>query len=579
MLIQNSFRVCALGLAVLLLAVAPVTAQPDGSVVAWGNNVYGQTDIPTGLSGVTAIAAGRFHTVALKDNGTVVAWGLNSQGQLNIPAGLSDVTAIAAGRYQTIALKDDGTIVAWGSTSLSPPGLSGVTAIAAGRSHTVALKDDGTVVAWGGNDYGQATVPAGLSGVVAIAADWQHTVALKADGTVVAWGDDTFGQATVPAGLSGVRAIAAGSAHTVALKADGTVVAWGGTYAGQTSVPSDLSDVVGIAAGSGFTVALKSDGSVVAWGADNEGQATPPSGLPSVAAIAAGFEHTVVILGSATVPPLADAGPDQTVVVGQTVALDGSASTGSGPLTFAWTLSGATLADADTATPSFCAAAPGTYTAVLTVDDGTAVGGPDDAVVTALSAADALDALRTDLTALFSDGTLTRFQARDLIRALTRARAILVRNQTDQVLTALGFVADEVTALRDQGVLTETQATALLAQSDGLTDALMAPCTIPGPTVGRRVLVTSSEGLLQAPQPNPMRDRATVTFTLADAGEVRLVVYDALGRAVAVLADGPAEAGTHRVTLDGTALPTGVYLLRLTTADGQAATQRLTLIR
>ena len=170
-------------------------------------------------------------------------------------------------------------------------------------------------------------------------------------------------------------------------------------------------------------------------------------------------------------------------------------------------------------------------------------------------------------------------QARDLIRALTRARAILVRNQTDQVLTALAFVADEVTALRDQSVLTETQATALLAQSDGLADALTAPCTIPGPTVGRRVLVTSSEGLLQAPQPNPMRDRATVTFTLADAGEVRLVVYDALGRAVAVLADGPAEAGTHRVTLDGTALPTGVYLLRLTTADGQAATQRLTLIR
>jgi uncharacterized repeat protein (TIGR03803 family) len=75
-----------------------------GTVVAWGDNTYGATTVPAGLSGVTAIAAGGFHTVALKTNGTVVAWGGNGFGQTTVPDGLSGVTAIAAGAYHTVAL-------------------------------------------------------------------------------------------------------------------------------------------------------------------------------------------------------------------------------------------------------------------------------------------------------------------------------------------------------------------------------------------------------------------------------------------------------------------------------------------
>ena len=66
-------------------------------------------------SGVTAIAAGDYHTVALKSDGTVVAWGDNGYGQTTVPvAAQSGVTAIAAGGYHTVALKNDGTVVAWG---------------------------------------------------------------------------------------------------------------------------------------------------------------------------------------------------------------------------------------------------------------------------------------------------------------------------------------------------------------------------------------------------------------------------------------------------------------------------------
>jgi len=55
----------------------------------------------------------RSHTVALKSNGTVVAWGSNTDfngdvaGQSTVPAGLSGVVAIAAGDYHTVALKLD----------------------------------------------------------------------------------------------------------------------------------------------------------------------------------------------------------------------------------------------------------------------------------------------------------------------------------------------------------------------------------------------------------------------------------------------------------------------------------------
>ena len=73
-------------------------------MVAWGWDDYGQTDVPAGLSGVTAIAAGQYHSLALKSDGTVVAWGDNTYGQTTVPAGLSGVTAIAAGGYHSLAL-------------------------------------------------------------------------------------------------------------------------------------------------------------------------------------------------------------------------------------------------------------------------------------------------------------------------------------------------------------------------------------------------------------------------------------------------------------------------------------------
>lgn len=78
--------------------------------------------------------------------------------------------------------------------------------------------------------------------------------------------------------------------------------------------------------------------------------------------------------------------------------------------------------------------------------------------------------------------------------------------------------------------------------------------------------------------PNPVRGAGAVTFALDGPAEVRLAVYDALGREVAVLADGPFGAGVHRAAFAAGALPAGVYVVRLD-RGGVAETARVTVVR
>jgi alpha-tubulin suppressor-like RCC1 family protein len=287
----------------------------------------------TSLATTPQIAAGDYHTVALKSDGTVWAWGYNSSGQL----GESPYTIMKRTTPAQVSSKI----------------LNSVTAVAAGSSHTIALRSDGTVLAWGHNSYGQLgdgtttwrdtpVQVSGLSGVTAIAGGTFYTVALKLDGTVWAWGDNSSGQLgdgtttnkTTPVqvtGLSGIAAIAVGGGeygyHTVALKSDATVWAWGWNYYGQlgdgtttdryTPVQvSDLSGVTAIASGWYHTAALKSDGTVWAWGNNGFGQLgdgtttnryipVQMSSLSGIAAIAVGGGeygyHTVALKSDGTV--------------------------------------------------------------------------------------------------------------------------------------------------------------------------------------------------------------------------------------------------------------------------------------
>ena len=320
----------------VLLGVA--IAQKPHVLLGWGLNFHGTlgdgttTDRLTpvqvsNLTGVTAVAAGEHHSLALKSDGTVWAWGFNGFGNLGVGTTTDRLTP----------------------AQVQGPGgvgfLTGIVAIAAGTDYSLALKSDGTVWAWGRNNAGQlgdgtnidrsAPVPGGagfLAGVVAIATKKFHSLALKADGAVWAWGLNDFGQlgngtaggaSATPAevsGLADVIAIAAGADHSLALKADGTVRAWGGGLLGNganTISPtpvqvSNLAGVIAIATGADHSLALKADGTVQAWGFNGLGQLgdgtttdrltpVPVSGITEVTGIAGGFHHSVALKSDGTV--------------------------------------------------------------------------------------------------------------------------------------------------------------------------------------------------------------------------------------------------------------------------------------
>ncbi|WP_159396975.1 DNRLRE domain-containing protein [Sorangium cellulosum] len=346
--VDNSLPGCATA------QLAPVTLvggdshslalRSDGTVWTWGGNGVGQlgdgtTSLPRttpqkvhGMTSVTAVAAGAFHSLAARSDGTVWAWGENQFGQLGdgstVPvrttpvqvATLTNVTGVAAGFGHSLAIRSDGTVWAWGfnwagqlgdgtttdrTTPAQVSGLTGVIAVDAGHSYSLAVRSDGTVWAWGFNWAGQLgdgttterATPvqvSGLTGVTAVAAGAHHALAVRSDGTVWAWGyngdgqlgDGTTTDRTTPvqvSGLTSVTRLAAGDLHSLAIRADGTVWAWGddlsfqlgdGTTTDHTTPVqvSALTGVTRIAAGARCSLAFRSDNTVWAWGHNARGQ-------------------------------------------------------------------------------------------------------------------------------------------------------------------------------------------------------------------------------------------------------------------------------------------------------------------
>ena len=83
--------------------------------------------------------------------------------------------------------------------------------------------------------------------------------------------------------------------------------------------------------------------------------------------------------------------------------------------------------------------------------------------------------------------------------------------------------------------------------------------------------------------PNPFNPTTQIRFTNPQAGQVKLSVFDLLGRETKVLYQGTLNAGEHTLTwhgrnTSGEAMPSGVYFCRLTQGDRQI-TRKMLLIR
>ena len=78
--------------------------------------------------------------------------------------------------------------------------------------------------------------------------------------------------------------------------------------------------------------------------------------------------------------------------------------------------------------------------------------------------------------------------------------------------------------------------------------------------------------------PNPFNNTATISFLLPVGSDVRVDVFDVLGRHVQTLLDGQREAGLQRVNIDGRRLASGVYFVHLNT-PAQHFTRKILLIK
>ena len=292
-----------------LLQIVCHSTVAGNYVVAWGNDSYGQTNVPAAVTNVMAIAAGYSYSLALKSDGTVIAWG--QAGQTNVPPGLSNVVAIAAGIGQSLALKSDGTVAAWGvprspSSTNVPPGLSNVVAIACGDDHNLALKADGTVLAWGEDYSGQTNIPANLSNVVAIVAGNTGNLAIKNDGST--WGSGTFTNiiGTFSNAVAAGALVANGNYQGAVVLGDGSAYAWG--YPNVTNI-TVVSNVTAVAGRSGFNQAgavwmLRRDGTLTGLGGPYLGQSNVWMNLSNVLAIAIGYTHHLAIVGDSLPQPI-----------------------------------------------------------------------------------------------------------------------------------------------------------------------------------------------------------------------------------------------------------------------------------
>jgi autotransporter-associated beta strand protein len=330
----------------LLFLAANGAQAAAGTVVAWGYNLYGETNVPQGLTGVSTISAGAYHSVALESNGTIVAWGYDDDFETNVPPGLTNVSVISAGDYFTLALQTNGVVSGWGSDvdgqTSPPPGLLPATAIAAGGYHGLVLQSNGTVAAWGLNSDQETNVPAGLSNVVAIAAGDYHSIALRNDGSLVDWGE-----LTAPPGLTNMVAVAGGVDFGLALEQNGTVTGWGFGVDGQTGPPPDLTNAVAIAAGGYYGLALRTDGTVEAWGSDAEGETNLPAGLTNVIAIAAGEYHALALIGDGSPAIVRQPWSESIRATGTATFSAGVA--GIPPVSLQWALNGTNISGATNA--------------------------------------------------------------------------------------------------------------------------------------------------------------------------------------------------------------------------------------
>ena len=244
--------------------------KSDGTVVAIGDNIYGQLNVSE-WKDIVSVSSGGNASYALKNDGTVLAIGYNENNRCEV-SDWTDIIAIEAGTRYVLGLKFDGTVQIVGYMDKGPVDedeiheWKDIVALAAGYSFALGLKSDGTVVSTDDRDLSEWT------DIVAISAEDDNAVGLKSDGTVVvSMGNELYNKEMDISKIStwtDIVDVSCAYGIILGLKSNGTVLAVK-SEGRKTFDFSDWSDIVEIATANYHCLGLKSDGTVVAIGLTN----------------------------------------------------------------------------------------------------------------------------------------------------------------------------------------------------------------------------------------------------------------------------------------------------------------------
>ncbi|MBD3232518.1 MAG: T9SS type A sorting domain-containing protein [candidate division Zixibacteria bacterium] len=133
----------------------------------------------------------------------------------------------------------------------------------------------------------------------------------------------------------------------------------------------------------------------------------------------------------------------------------------------------------------------------------------------------------------------------------------------------IAYCGDRPDEICDQASFPFTVSGALL--SDGAVE-----WSIEGEFFGSSVI--PSEYSLDGNYPNPFNASTSIAFSMPDAGDISLQVYNLMGQKIATLAEGYKNAGRHTVTWEAADYSSGIYFYKLTAGD-EVLTRRMTLLK